>query len=267
MEPSNHSAVAQEIESLPEAESRYLATLVERLRSRLGDRLVGVYLFGSAAYGAFTPGSSDLDVQAVVTDALAEDEKHAITASVAHALLPCPARRLELVCYTQASVNPAQRHPRFELNFNTGSDTDDHLTTDPADESSHWFLLDIAMGWEAGLSLSGPPTREVFGAIPRRWVLEGIADSLAWHAENELISDNSILNACRGWRYAVTGSFGSKRDGALWALDQPNCPPIVADALAGRQLPSEARIAGARCLMRLTGNAVNGAVASLAPPA
>jgi hypothetical protein len=215
---------------LPNAESTYLKQIVSRLQQQLQGRLIGVYLFGSASYGSYEPGISDLDVQAVVGDRLGKNKCRELAARIAHGALPCPARKLEFVCYAQPAINPATRHPRFELNFNTGASLTDHLALDPAEEASHWFLLDIAQGREQGRSLFGPEPAAIFGAIPRLWQLEAIGDSLEWHREHELASANSVLNACRGWRYAVADQLGSKSAGAKWALQQPTCPAVVAQA-------------------------------------
>jgi len=215
---------------LPNAEATYLEQVVKTLQSCLQQRLVGVYLFGSAAYGDYTPGISDLDVQAVVTESLSKHECTDIASSLSHQRLPCPARRLEFVCYAQSSINPATRHPHFELNFNTGAGEPDHLSLNPAEESSHWFVLDIAMGRELGRTLVGPEPAQVFAPIPRIWQLEAIADSLAWHRTHEFTSANSVLNACRGWRYAVTGMWGSKVAGAAWVRQQLGCLVVVPQA-------------------------------------
>lgn len=220
---------------LPEEVSTYLNELVERVVEYLGDELVGIYLFGSAGYQAFEPGRSDLDVQAVVREPLSTEKKQAIAGILAHESLPCPATKLEFVVYAKGSVSPASRHPRFELNLNTGRSQADHVSFDTAEESSHWFLLDIAMGRETGRSLYGPPPTDTFAAIPVKWTLEAIADSLEWHRANEFSSANSVLNACRGWRFAVTYSFGSKLAGVEWALQQEDCPSVVKDAIAARR--------------------------------
>ncbi|MDP9314021.1 MAG: DUF4111 domain-containing protein [Chloroflexota bacterium] len=116
------------------------------------------------------------------------------------------------------------------MNYNIGRGEVDHLSLDPPKEASHWFLLDIAMGHEHGRSLSGPPPADVFASIPRCLQLEAIADSLASHRVHESASINSALNACRGWRYAVTGVHGSKRVGAMWARQQSRCPSVVQEA-------------------------------------
>jgi hypothetical protein len=208
--------------------------LVKRLIDHLGDQLVGVYLFGSASYDAFEPGLSDLDVQAIVKTTLSTTEKQAIISRINQASLPCPATKLEFVVYAQDSVNPASRHPRFELNLNTGPNQSDHVSLDTAQEASHWFLLDIAMGRQLGRCLYGLPIDQAFGEIPRSCILDGIADSLAWHAANEANSANSVLNACRSWQYMISGDFSSKVNGGNWALQQEGCPDVVGKALSAR---------------------------------
>ncbi|GES61652.1 streptomycin 3''-adenylyltransferase [Aspergillus terreus] len=225
--------------NLPEEVEAYLDEIVQRLAHYLKDQLVGVYLFGSASYGAYESGLSDLDVQAIVKNPLDTVDKEAIIRRLNQAALPCPATKLELVVYAQSAVYPACRHPRFELNLNTGRHQPDHISLDPANESSHWFLLDIAMGRELGRSLHGPDTTNAFGAIPRHWILEAIANSLDWHQANELNSANSVLNACRGWRFIVTCEFSSKSEGAKWAMQQPGCPDIVSRAIAARNTGDE----------------------------
>lgn len=221
--------------SLPQEVQFYLEEMVKRLRDYFKDQLVGVYLFGSASYGAYEPGLSDLDVQAIVKDPLDTADKEAVVRRLNHGALPCPATKLEFVVYAQSAVCAASRHPHFELNLNTGSYQSDHISLDPANESSHWFLLDIAMGRELGRNLYGPDITHALGAIPRRWVLEAIADSLHWHQQNELNSPNSVLNACRAWRFIKTGQFSSKLDGARWAMQQQGYPDTVSRAIAARK--------------------------------
>src|SRR5215207_10564221 len=84
---------------LPEAEAAYLAAVVDTLRQNLERRLTGVYLFGSAGYGAYEPGRSDLDVQVVTAEPLGVTEKQELARRLSHRVLPCPARQLEFVCY------------------------------------------------------------------------------------------------------------------------------------------------------------------------
>lgn len=225
---------ANPLQVLPTPEVNYLQEIVKRLHGLLGERLSGVYLFGSAGYGAYTAGISDLDVQAVVNAPLEKEECLQIADSLSQQQLPCPATKLEFVCYALPNVSSVGSRPRFELNFNTGQGLENHLTLDPTQEAGHWFILDIALGRELGFALYGLSPAELFGPIPRPIVLRAIEESLSWHAENELVSANSVLNACRCWRYIETGEFGSKLAGAQWASRQPDCPSVVQAAIQAR---------------------------------
>lgn len=261
----NENPEAAQPLDLPPAEIAYLDKVVDRLKAQLGVRLAGVFLFGSASYSAYEPGVSDLDVQAIVDEHLGWQEKSEIAKTLSQDELPCPAAKLEFVCYALQNINPESRDPRFELNLNTGPGLEDHLTLDPGEESSHWFLLDIAMGRETGKTLFGPKPGELFGPIPRLWVLEAILDSLNWHQQHELTSPNSVLNAARGWRYIETSQFGSKQAGAEWALQQPDCPPVVAQALEARRSGKELDQAEVMKLYDVVTGAVRAALASEPP--
>jgi hypothetical protein len=248
------------MENLPEEVKHYLNRLVQRLVHHLGDRLVGVYLFGSASYDAFETGFSDLDVQTIVKTPLTAAEKQEIISGINQTSLPCPATKLEFVVYAQNAVKPASRHPRFELNLNTGPHKTDHVSLDPTDESSHWFLLDIAMGRELGRCLHGQATAEAFGEIPRRWILEAISDSLKWHQVNELISANSVLNTCRGLEYIVCGKFLSKLEAAKWVMQRSDCPAVVEQAILARRTGEELHAAQVKELYEIAVMASDGSL-------
>ena len=68
----------------------YLEELVARLRRIAGDRLVGIWLMGSAALGDFDPSRSDLDVQAVTTERLPLPDREAIVGALEHEALSVP---------------------------------------------------------------------------------------------------------------------------------------------------------------------------------
>lgn len=220
--------------TLPPPEIAYLEAVVDRLRTSLGPHLLGVYLFGSTGSGDYLPGISDLDVHAVLSDSIDRLQCAEIAKYLSHRILPCPATRLDFVCYTRAAVDPAQRTPHFELNLNT-SEVFEQVMFEPSVEASHWFLLDIAIGRELGYALYGPSPTDIFAPIPRVWQLVAIRESLEWYRAHDLASPNSVLNACRGWRYAVTGVLGSKAAGAAWVRAQPDCLPVVTRAEIARR--------------------------------
>jgi hypothetical protein len=224
------------------AERRYLEELVTRLERCLPG-LVGVYLFGSGAYGDHDPARSDLDVQAVVAKAPPRSAIAEVVAAVGHAALACPARRLELVVYPRAAVTPPPPTLAFALNLNSGPGLVDRVVTDPAAEEPHWFVLDVAIGREMGVALLGPPPSEVFAAVAHLAVVDALTHSLAWHLEREPMTPNTVLNACRAWHHAETGAWLSKAGAADWVLARRPDLGIVGDAVAarsgGRLLPGD----------------------------
>ena len=70
---------------------------------------------------------------------------------ITHAKLPCPARRLEVVVYSETETRSPRKELEFLMNFNTGEELDRDVMvrgTGKIDESmgKHWFLLDLDMG-------------------------------------------------------------------------------------------------------------------------
>ena len=203
-----------------DAERAYLEELTERLRRVLGASLNGVYAGGSYALGGYEAGRSDLDVAAVVRDRLDEGVAAEILAAVGHESLPCPARKLELVVYTQDAARSPSVEPRFELNLNTGQG---ELRVDlaPQADEGHWFAIDRSVLAQRGIGLFGPPAREVFASPTREDLLPVLAQSVRWYRENEPQSEDALLNAGRALRFAREGIWAPKPAVRSWAASAP----------------------------------------------
>jgi hypothetical protein len=213
---------------------RYLAELVATAAGVLSDRMVGAYALNSVARGNYLPGRSDLDVALVVGSPLDAATKHRLADAMRHRSLPCPAPRLELVVYRREVVAAPGPTPAFELNLNTGRAIADHLTTDPADEPPHWFVLDLAAAAEVALALAGPPPGQVFGPVPRAVALEALRASLDWHAEHDTLAPNRVLNDCRAWLFVVEDRWSTKAEAAAWAIGAGGDAELIGRALALR---------------------------------
>ena len=193
----------------------YLAEVVARLRAGVGDRLVGAWLFGSAALGDFDPGTSDLDVQVVTTVRLARTEREDLAVRLSHPALACPVRGLELVIYAREDlVDPLG--PAFQLNLNTGPGMDQHVAYEPSEDPRFWFVLDVAIGREAGRPLAGPPPAEVFPELPAPLVRAALQQALAWFAANDPRGGQAALAAARAWAWAEDGRWLAKGPAAVW---------------------------------------------------
>jgi hypothetical protein len=213
-----------------EACGREAAGLLRRL---LGDDLVAAWLVGSGALGGAV-ARSDVDVVAVTAGDLPGGRRQAVVDALRELAMTWPLRGLELVFYTLAAVATPARRPRFAVNLSVGPGMPFHVSFDPADEPSHWFLLDLAILRAHGRTLTGPPPAELVGPISRRWQLEAVGDALAWHLASEPALERSVLNACRGWRYAAEDVWCSKDDAGAWALARTGDPATVTAALAVR---------------------------------
>jgi hypothetical protein len=200
----------------------------------LGEELVAAYLIGSGALGGVSAVQSDVDVVAVCAAPLPGDVERALVARLGQLAMAWPLRGLEFVLYTRAAVADPARVPRWELNLTVGPRMDHHLSRDPAADPPHWFVLDLDILRGHGRTLAGPPPAEVVGPIPRRRVLEAVRESLRWHGEHEPNRSQSVLNACRGWRFTTEGVWSSKRDAGAWARSRTDDPGLIDAALAVR---------------------------------
>jgi Domain of unknown function (DUF4111) len=212
----------------------YARAATDRLRRLLGDELLAAYLIGSGALGGFVPEQSDIDLVAVCARTPSAERKQAIVDAVAQQAMTWPVRGLEFVLYARDAVATPSPTPRFELNLNVGRRMPLHVAADPSSEPAHWFVVDLAILREHGVALAGPSARELVAPIPRAWLLAALADSLSWHAAHEGMLQQTVLNACRAWRYVQEGVWSSKDDAASWALPRAEDPSLVAAAVAIR---------------------------------
>lgn len=222
--------------TLDQSLSEYATALLARLRTVLGERLLGAWVIGSAGAGSYEPGISDIDVAVAVSGPLGNDSRRRLAAELSHAALPCPARKLELVVYTRAALATPVEGLAFELNLNTGASEPEHVTFDIGDESPHWFLLDLAIAREASIALAGPPLASLLGPIPRSASLAALRLSLDWFEANEPDGASVLLAASRAWRFAEERTWGTKPEAAEWAARRDgDFRPLVERALRLRR--------------------------------
>jgi hypothetical protein len=192
-------------------------------------------MVGSAALGGFAPDCSDIDIQAVCAHTLTLARKQEIVDALAHPGLVCPARGCEFVLYQQAVVTEANARGAYEINLNSGPRMALHVSYDPAEDPAFWFVLDRAILRDHGLRLVGPEPRELVAPIPYAWLRQALLTALRWHATNDLdVGVDSVLNACRAWRYAEERCWSSKVDAGAWARTHTDAGSIINEAIAVR---------------------------------
>ena len=165
----------------------------------LGEALSAAYLTGSAAVGAYREGDSDLDVLVAVNGARHEQLVR-LVAECAHAVLPCPATKLELVVYESDELASPHVPPRWSLNFDTGASVH-QVDWDPSTQPSHWFVLDLAFAHRHAQPLFGSAP---IGGPPRDAIERAFDEMLDWFAANEPAALPVARRRAEHWRNTET---------------------------------------------------------------
>jgi hypothetical protein len=211
--------------------ARSVSSVTERLFAFLGDRIMGIYLHGSAAMDAFVPSRSDVDVLVVTHAPISPGAKRGIAGDLSKTSLPCPGVGLELSIVTEQALRTTSGAPPFELHLDTQEDrvVDGAGRNGDADLVAHF-----AMTRARGMALLGPPPAEVFPPVDRTRLIRTFVDDLTWGIDNGR-GGYAVLNSCRALRYAREGVLGSKPEGGEWALAAGVGNPMVIRRALRRQ--------------------------------
>ena len=202
-----------------------LAELTSLLMSELGDRLIGLYLFGSLASGTFHEGWSDLDLFAVLIREVEEGDRFDALASLHTAFVsahPAWAERIEV-----GYVSPAVL--RSFTDVPSGS-----IAAISPGEPFH--LREVGTGWllnlysvcTRGEILAGPPPLEVGPVVSASTFRRAVANQLCqW---KEIVRTPSVayvpaqqgyivVTLCRALYTLATGKQTSKEAAVAWAAE------------------------------------------------
>jgi hypothetical protein len=233
------------MEDLPPDVQRYLDEVVRTLHDHLAEALIGVYLHGSLAMGAFTPGRSDVDVLAICGAPPGPERATALGNALAGIPRPPSGGHLELKLVTDEEVRSPSAGPSYELAVSTHEEP--MVVLGSEDPGTEYLEIDFAMTRARGRALMGPgPDQVIGGSVPSlllrallkdmEWAREG--GSAAWEGhESPALSmvTYRVLNAARNWRFAETGELGSKAEGAAWVQrehPEPRLSALLDTALA-----------------------------------
>jgi hypothetical protein len=231
------------VPGVPPELAAYLHEIVRHLRAILGPELVAVYCGGSVGLGGYLSQRSDVDVAAVSRATLTPEMKAPVVAALREDVLPCPARGLEFVLYSCNEIRSGT-FTDFELEINDGPRqrlaVADSVKDKPALGGRFWYVLDRAVLRQNGIPLFGPQPHDLVGAPSRPDLLAGVISSLRWHLDsaNGSAGDDAVLNACRGLRWARTGTWSDKETAGRWLLEQPAprwCHETAAAGLLARR--------------------------------
>lgn len=200
-----------------------LSRLIEASKKILENKLVGIYLHGSAAMGCFNPQKSDLDLIFVVEEDIPDAGKIEFMKIMIELNEEAPAKGIEFSIVKREFCKPFVYPTPFELHFSAihlnwfRKNPEDYVQkmkgTDK-DLAAHFTIIN-----KCGIVLFGKDIDEVFGTVPKN----DYVDSIWFDIENacEDMVENTMyltLNLCRVLAYLQEDIVLSKKAGGEWGL-------------------------------------------------
>jgi streptomycin 3"-adenylyltransferase len=219
----------------PPAARAQLEKLTNGLRAILGDTLVGTYIHGSLALGCFNAARSDIDVILALAEPLELDTKLQLVDLLLHVSASPYAIELDALTVAQLAE---WRHPSpHELHYSEWSR--ERFAHDPIgrlaelDHPNADLAAHLTVARAAGITLVGPPPRDVFPEVPFADFRDSLLRDLDW-ARDVRSALYGILSPCRVWAALATREIHSKESGARWTLERlpADLQPLVRRALA-----------------------------------
>ncbi len=215
---------------MDDSSTEYTQAVRAVLLGELGEALVGLYLYGSAATGPYLPGQSDIDMLAVVREPLGEARIRRLLDGAQAVPRPSVVKGLDLWVVPLDSAREPRAAPLFECWLLTTIGRE--LLGGPDHPGDARLPLIYAMCRDHGVTLAGPRPRRVFGPVSRAWLVEAMAVDLAlpgaagWYR---------VLNACRTLHFIERGALCGKLTGAAWARGRVADPELVDLAVQWRR--------------------------------
>jgi hypothetical protein len=210
--------------------------LLAQMQAILGDKLIGLYLYGSLVTGDFDD-ISDVDLLAVLSSALDNAEFSALKRlhlAIA-AQQPQWEERIEIAYLTREALKTFRTHSSPIAVISPGEPF--HFKDAGKDWLMNWYMVR-----ERGRTLFGLPSRTIIDPITHEEFVQAVRlHTLAWR---EWIKDArdipdqayAILTVCRGFYTLRHGEQVSKQQAADWAAKElPMWASLIQKALVWRR--------------------------------
>ena len=192
-------------------------------RDQLGERFVGMYLYGSLATGDFAPETSDIDFL-VVSDGDVSDEQVAALAAM-HARLAASGG---LAAALEGSYIPREALRRWDPSAARHPQLSHEAPFQFAEHGADWVIQRWVLR-EHGVVIAGPPPRELIDPVTpaqlRAAVVLLLADFWAKHgSSDEFLRPRAyqvfaVQTMCRALHTLEHGGIASKPAALRWAVD------------------------------------------------
>jgi predicted nucleotidyltransferase len=222
-----------------------ISEIITRMRRILGERLTGLYLYGSLVAGDFDYEISDIDLMAATDTLIDTKEFEALKkmyADLANEFLAWD-NRLE-TAYVSLDALKTFRSKRSPIaNISPGEPL--HFLDAGRDWLLNWYFVR-----ETGITLFGAPPREIIPEISKAEFIEAVREQAHERAENIDESRFSrpyqaylIMTLCRALYAVRHGEQASKRRAASWTQKEfPEYADLIENAFEWRARHREKEI-------------------------
>ncbi|HMS98456.1 MAG TPA: DUF4111 domain-containing protein [Saprospiraceae bacterium] len=213
---------------------KYLKRLVSVLNVLLDSKLMSVYVIGSLCTGDFSGEESDIDVLAIVSRTLSENENVQLAEALNVNNLPCPTAGLDIVIITIEEATRLKAIPTYEFWYASGKNWPEQSWQRGANKE---MLVFLELARCCGIKIYDSVEDVKPAMVPKTMIVKSFLEILAWHEVHILDSYhdpggcNSVLNACRMLAFIKTNVFHSKTAGGHWFQKQYRSNKTVEKAL------------------------------------
>jgi predicted nucleotidyltransferase len=238
--PPWRTAVTMQPTPYPQV-NEVLDAILAGIRSELGDKLVGLYVFGSLVTDSFNLARSDLDLAVVVSSDLDEDEFARIERMHAELVKTYPVwnDRIEAGYISEQNVRDFDLSCRIAI---TSPGEPLHFRT-----ANYGWLLHLDEIRKQGITLFGPPPGTMIEPIAQDDLVNAVRDGMRswreWADEPDPYLTHAqqaypIMTMCRALRTFRTGDFVSKNDAVAWAAEElPEWSNLIRKSITWRDQP------------------------------
>jgi predicted nucleotidyltransferase len=193
--------------SFPEPARGVVEQLAAELPDLLGPNLVGLYVYGSLAFGCYNPARSDVDVLVVTRRRIAAEARPALS-DLLHTF-----SNLEITFFSRADLDPWRYPCPYDLHHSDSGQKQDGAGVD--------FAAEITNARTAGVALVGPLAVALLPEVPAEDYVDCVVRDIRWaRALDPPEPVYLALSCCRALAFARTGTVMSKAEGAEWAANE-----------------------------------------------
>jgi predicted nucleotidyltransferase len=233
----------QKLTSYPDVD-KLLYGLRDRIRQILGEKLVGLYLYGSLVTGDFDPGVSDFDLLAATATEIDDEAFDRLQQLHLDFVDTHPAweNRVEIAYLPVEGLRTFRTKESVMAVISPGEPF--HRKAAGKEWTINWWLVR-----ERGRTLYGPDPKTLIEPISQQEFLDMVRQHARqwreWVTESRSRKAQSYarLTLCRALYAAVHGEQPSKRRAARWAQERyPEHARLIEEALAWREAEDDSEV-------------------------